>query len=168
MPTPTFGSNAVTLSAMLTPALLMTATCSLIISTSNRMSRIIDRIRVLIEQADRFDRGGGELDYPEERAASRAEELRNLEWRSDRVRAALSLLYLSLCAFVATSLALAIDAMAGSRNMAIPTGIAVIGVSLLLGACIYLASEARRALRSNRREIQFHRELLARRRVDRR
>lgn len=168
MPTSTFGSNAVTLSAMLTPALLMTATCSLIISTSNRMSRIIDRIRVLIDQADRADRGAGDLDYPEERRTSRAEELRNLEWRSDRVRAALSLLYLSLCAFVGTSLTLAIDALLGSRIMAIPTGLAVVGVSLLLVACINLASEAHRALRSNRREIQFHRELLARRRGDRR
>ena len=44
--------NYSTLAAMITPAIFMTATGSLIISTSNRMSRIVDRIR-LLERARR-------------------------------------------------------------------------------------------------------------------
>ena len=40
-----------TLSAMITPAIFMTANASLIISTSNRMSRVVDRIRVLVDLA---------------------------------------------------------------------------------------------------------------------
>ena len=46
-------TNYATLSAMITPAVFfMTANGSLIISTSNRMSRIVDRVRVLNELGD--------------------------------------------------------------------------------------------------------------------
>ncbi len=65
------GETYVTLSAMITPALFMTACASLIISTSNRMSRIVDRVRVQIELADRLDRGIVEVDYPELRRRGR-------------------------------------------------------------------------------------------------
>ena len=41
-----------TLSAMITPAIFLTANGSLIISTSNRMSRVVDRIRVLNDLGD--------------------------------------------------------------------------------------------------------------------
>ena len=54
---PAAPENYAALSAMITPALFMTATGSLIISTSNRMSRIVDRIRELNEQADDLSRG---------------------------------------------------------------------------------------------------------------
>ncbi len=108
MPTPMLSdsSSYVTLSAMMTPALLMTASGSLIISTSNRMSRIVDRIRVLNDLADRLDRGESGLDYPDLRRDHADEELRHLVYRSDQVRTALSELYLALSAFVGTSLTL--------------------------------------------------------------
>ena len=56
--------NYTTLTAMITPALFMTANGSLIISTSNRMSRIVDRIRQLNELADSLSRGASNLDFP--------------------------------------------------------------------------------------------------------
>ena len=46
-----------TLTAMITPAIFLTANASLIISTSNRMSRVVDRIRVLNDLVDRMGRG---------------------------------------------------------------------------------------------------------------
>ena len=68
--------NYSTLSAMITPAIFMTATGSLIISTSNRMSRIVDRIRQLNELADLLSRGKTDLDFPTERL--------DPHWRSAR------------------------------------------------------------------------------------
>ena len=56
-----------TLTAMITPAIFLTANASLIISTSNRMSRVVDRIRVLNDLADRMGRGVTDLDYVNER-----------------------------------------------------------------------------------------------------
>jgi hypothetical protein len=157
----------VALSAMLTPALFMTATGSLIISTSNRMSRIVDRIRVQVDLADRLDRGLTDLDYPEDRRERVEAELRTLEWRSARVRAALSLLYVSLCAFVGSSLVLGFDVLTGHRIHGLPTVLALLGVGLMLAASVSLSREALRALRSSRAEVRFHRDLLARRRADR-
>jgi hypothetical protein len=168
IPTPTLiGGSYATLSAMLTPALFMTATGSLIISTSNRMSRIVDRIRVLDDQADRLDCGQTDRDYPELRRAQADAELRDLVWRSDRVRIALTLLYLAQSAFVGTSLSLAIEVLLGSRLLSVPTLLAVVGVALLLVACVNLTREAHRALGSNRQELKFHRALRDRRHADR-
>lgn len=167
MPTPSLGTSYVTVSAMITPALLMTATSSLIISTSNRMSRIVDRIRFLIDLVDRLDRGLGEVDFADARLAHLEDQMGHLGERSDRVRTALTLLYLALSAFVGTSLALAADAALGSRLAALPTALAVLGVGLLFAASVNLTREARRALRSNRQEVQFHHDLRARRRADR-
>ncbi len=56
-----------TLSAMITPAIFMTANASLIISTSNRVSRVVDRIRVLNDQADKLGRGVSDLDLTDQR-----------------------------------------------------------------------------------------------------
>jgi hypothetical protein len=152
---------------MLTPALFMTATSSLIISTSNRMSRIVDRIRIINDLADHADRGLSELDYLDLRASHLASQLRDLEWRSDRVRLALTMLYMSLSSFIGTSLALAVDVLIGSRIEAVPTLLAMLGVGLLLAGSVNLTREARRALQSNRREIHFHRQLQNRRHTDR-
>ncbi len=167
MPPTIIAPSYATLSAMITPALFLTATGSLIISTSNRMSRIIDRIRVLNVQGDRLDRGLTDDDFPEARAAHLDEQLSHLEWRSDRVRLALTLLYGAFCAFVGTSLELAGDVLLGSRIGWLATFTAVLGVVLLLISGTNLIREALWALTSNRREVRFYRELQAKRRASR-
>lgn len=164
MPIPVPGSA--TLSAMITPALFMTANGSLIISTSNRMSRIVDRLRALNGQLDDLGRGNTSLDYPRDRSAHIADQIQLLEWRSDRIRISLTTLYLAFAAFVGTSLALALDVIAGNRLWMLPTSMAVIGVILLLIACLNLVREALAALRSNRLEVKFYRWLQERRRID--
>src|SRR3954451_18906377 len=152
-----------TLSAMITPAIFMTANGSLIISTSNRMSRVVDRIRVLNDRGDELCRGGSGLDFVEERRAHIADQLERLAWRGDRVRYALAMLYLGFGSFVGTSLTLAVDTLLDNRLVAVPTGLSVLGVGLLLGASVYLVREAHAALASNRLEIAFFRDLQARR-----
>jgi hypothetical protein len=131
------------------------------------MSRIVDRIRIQIDLADRLDRGELDLDYLPARRERADAELCALEWRSSRVRLALTLLYLALCAFIGTSLTLAIDVLLGSHFMGLPTLMAVVGVTLLLWASTNLSLEAHRAMRSNHDEVLFHRALIARRAADR-
>ena len=152
-----------TLTAMITPALFMTANGSLIISTSNRMARIVDRIRQLNDQADRLSRGASDLDFPAERLDHIAGELDRLVRRSDRIRLALTLLYLAMAMFVGTSLTLAIDDLIGSNLAALPTTTAIAGVLLLLSASVQLTREAHAALRGNGIEIAFYQELRRRR-----
>lgn len=154
MPVPP--QNYAALTAMITPALFMTATGSLIISTSNRMSRIADRIRELNSQADRLSRGVADADFPRERLEHLEDQLEQLVWRSDRIRTALTLLYQAMAMFVGTSLTMAIDALIGNYLVALPTTLAIGGVGLLLLACVHLTREARATLRINRVEVEFH------------
>lgn len=156
-----------TLSAMITPAIFLTANGSLIISTSNRMSRIVDRIRVLNDLGDRIGRRGSDFDYPRERLANVEAELNRLVWRSYRIRYALVTLYLAFGAFVGTSLTLAIDVWTDKHSLIfLPTLLAVLGVFMMLAACVNLVREALEALRGNRKELWFFRELQARRKAD--
>ena len=159
-------ANYLTLSAMITPALFLTANGSLIISTSNRMSRVVDRVRVLLEVNDKLCRGTTDLDFVAERRAHTMDQIRHLEWRSDQVRNALTLLYVALTTFVGTSLTLAIDALFNNALPAVPTTLAILGVCLMLAASVNLIREARYALRSNREEIQFYRKLQERRMLE--
>jgi Protein of unknown function (DUF2721) len=163
---PIMSSQYETLTAMITPAIFLTANASLIISTSNRMSRVVDRIRVLNDLADRIGRGATDLDYIAERLEHLGDQLRRLEWRNDRIRYALTTLYIAFTTFVGTSLFLAADALLGNRLVALPIILAVAGVGLLLFASVNLALEALEALRTNRLEIRFYRELFERRMAD--
>lgn len=152
-----------TLSAMITPAIFLTANGSLIISTSQRMSRIVDRIRVLNDQGDRLRRGAADLDFPTERLLHVRDQIARLLWRADRIRYALVMLYLGFSSFVLTSLALAVDVLFANQLAALPTALAVAGVALMLIACVNLVREALEALRSNRLEVAFYLDLNERR-----
>ncbi len=150
-----------TVAAMLAPALFLTATGSLILSTVNRIGRIVDRIRELVALCDRLRKGDELLDYPELRRQHAIESLRRLQWRSDRASVAVTMLYLAFSAFAATSLLIAIDSVTGRHLVEVPTVFAAVGVALLLGACMNLVREARTALRSNGAELRFFHELEA-------
>ena len=148
-----------TLSAMITPALFMTATGSLIISTSNRMSRVVDRIRQLNHEADDLGRGSKDVDFVEDRLEHIAVQLDRMIERSDIIRLTLTILYSAMAMYVGTSLTLALDALAGGWFLAVPTTMAILGVGLMLVACVLLIREARIALRNNRLEILFYQKL---------
>jgi hypothetical protein len=154
------------LTAMITPAIFLTANASLIISTSNRVSRVVDRIRSLNDLADKLGRGVTDLDFTSERVEHAHDQMRRLERRSDRLRFALTALYLAFSSFVGTSMTLAIDAMLKNWLIVLPTSLAVLGVGLMFFASVNLVLEALEALRSNRLEIAFYRELHERRRAD--
>jgi len=154
--------NYAVLSAMITPAIFLTANGSLIISTSNRMSRVVDRIRVLNDLADKLCRGS-DVDFVDDRLAHGRAQLDSLIWRADRIRYALVMLYLAFGSFVGTSLTLAVDTWTGNRLVGVPTSLALLGVALMLGACVNQVREVLEALRSNRQEVRFFRDLQAKR-----
>ena len=158
-------SNYAPLSAMITPAIFLTATGSLIISTSNRMSRVVDRIRTLNDLGDSIDRGDSKLDFLPERLIHLDDQVHRLNWRSDRVRLTLTMLYVAFASFVGTSLTLAVDTILSERHLmaSLAITLSVGGVGLMLLASINLVREAHAALTSNRREVQFYRDLRERR-----
>lgn len=139
------------LTAMLAPALLMAATASLLTSANARLARVVDRLRALIiawdeEAPDRAERGV---------------QIQRHRKRAQLVLRACQLLYAALGGFVGTSLALAVDALLGFRLGALPTALAVIGVSFLLLASLALGREVSLSVRSFDEELDQE---LARRR----
>ena len=140
------------LTSMLAPALLMAATGSLLVSANARLARVVDRLRAIIAQLD----GGDEMT----RAELEDQILRHRR-RAHLVLRACLMLYLGLGAFVGTSLALAVDALAGFRLPYLPTGLAIVGVLGLLGASYCLGREVSLSVRSFDSELDTE---LARRR----
>ena len=143
-------SQHAALSAMLAPALLMTATAALITSANARLARVVDRLRGLI--ADWHDGG-----HARPEAALRELLIRRHRRRAQLVLRACQLMYGAMGSFVGTSLALAIDALLGYRLGALPTVLAVLGVTLLLLACAAMGTEVSMAVHGFDREIQHER-----------
>ena len=148
-----------TVTAMIAPALFLTATASLMISTVTRVARIVDRIRALVALCDRATRGDEVLDLPDVRRRHALDELQRLQRRSNRAIAAVTLLHAAFGCFAMTSMAIAIDSITGHHIEATPTIFAFAGVALLLAASMNLVLEARAALRSNEKEVRFFFEL---------
>jgi len=134
------------LTSLLAPALLMAATGSLLVSANNRLARVVDRLRSLIAQ---WNTAGPE------RRASLDRQIDRHRRRSRYVLHACVMLYVAVGLFVGTSLALAVDALSGSRMPILPTALAVIGVLCLLVACLYMGLEVTLAVRSFDEELDM-------------
>lgn len=141
------GGHYTILLAMLAPALFMTATASLLVSANNRLARVVDRLRALMR-----DNEGMPADDLERRASFETQIARQ-RLRTRLILGACRLLYLALAAFVGTSLAVAADSLSAHRLAYLPTVLAVIGVLLLLAACLNLSREAGLAVQALSHEL---------------
>ncbi|MBV9787976.1 MAG: DUF2721 domain-containing protein [Chloroflexi bacterium] len=134
------------LSAMITPAVLISASSSLILTTSQRLSRVIDRTRKI---ADRFALLAEEATDRTLIGEERAVLFRLLDIttrRSRLLQRALACLYLSLSVFVATSMAIGIVAVAWEQYAWVPIPLGIVGMGLLLYASFLLIGESNMAL----------------------
>lgn len=130
----------------------MAATASLLVSANARLARVVDRLRALIV--------AWEQDAPDREV--RDSQIMRHRRRAQLVLRACQMLYAALGAFVGTSLALAIDAFLEFRLGALPTVLAVVGVSFLLLASAALGSEVSLSVRSFDEELDHE---LSRRRA---
>lgn len=146
------------LSAMITPAVLISACGSLIIATSTRLGRVIDRTR---QVSDRFADLAREEDrtlLDEERALI-FDQLNGLTRRTNLLQRAMSRLYLAVSIFVATSVAIGLVAAFGQHWAWVPVIFGLAGASLLFTACLSLIVESRIAVASIKDEMEFVRRL---------
>ena len=125
------------LTAMLAPALFLTATGSLLLNANNRLARISDRLRQELASL-------ASPDVPSSSAIRNA----LLRRRAHTVLLAIRLLHLALCSFVATSLTIGLEAAFDLGMVFLPSVLAVLGVTLLLGGGVQLWREANMAVRS--------------------
>ncbi|RMH94859.1 DUF2721 domain-containing protein [Lysobacter pythonis] len=132
-------SHYAILATMVTPALLITATSSLLISANNRLARVVDRLRTLMKEWEQI---------PEEAREHADSQIIRHRRRAHLVLQACRMLYLGLGAFVGTSLTLAVDAFTGFRMGTVPTMLAVAGVLMLMGASLWLWREVSLSVQS--------------------
>jgi hypothetical protein len=144
------------LTAMITPAVLISACGSMILSTSSRLGRVVDRVRVLADRLEdmsaRHERGAGLAD----RQASIFQQLDKLTSRARILQRCMVTFYLSLGMFVATSVAIGIVPFTGNQryNM-IPVVLGLCGACFLFYGSVLLILEARLALSTIHGEMDF-------------
>src|SRR5215210_45016 len=144
------------LTAMVTPTLLISATGSLVLSTSTRLGRVVDRVRELEKRL-------GELIMTEDKTGiplygKRLEVivhlLNRVTSRSRILQRAMSAFYYGLVCFILTSLTIAVAGIFGVyRWLPIPVG--VIGISFLFYGSVLMLRETRLATTTIKAEMDF-------------
>lgn len=142
------------LSAMVTPAVLILASSSLILATSNRLSRAIDRTRALSERITEESRDGERTMVPEERALL-FEQLGRTARRAKLLTRAMTRLYSALAIFIATSVALGVVAVIGVPYAWVALLLGFLGAGLLFWSSLLLILESRIALTAVYDEMAF-------------
>jgi hypothetical protein len=134
------------ISAMIAPAVLISAAGLLILGAVNRYGRILDRIRFLNAEMLTGDEAKREALHGDRDM---------LVVRARRSWIALTLLHFAVLSFVIESLLLGIDAATGWNWLQpLQDLVIVVGILLFGGASLQLASEARTAFETTRREIE--------------
>ena len=141
------------LSAMITPAVLILASSSLLITTSSRSIRCVDRVR---ERAEELRALGKGTDEGTERR--RQHLFRQLEINTRRARLlqrAMSRLYLDISFFIGTSVAIGVVSLLDVDLGWIPLLLVFIGAGLLFSASVYLIFESRLAMATTYEEMDY-------------
>lgn len=148
------------LTAMVTPALLMSATGSLVLSTSTRLGRVIDRVRYLEERLSELIYIDDKNDIPlyDKRVEVIVDLLDKVTSRARLLQKAMEWFYYGLGMFVLTSVTIAIAAFFSYyRWVPIPMG--VIGIMFLFWGTMLMVRETRMATATVNAEMDFTWEL---------
>jgi hypothetical protein len=143
------------LTSMITPALLISACGTLILSTSSRLGRVVDRIRKLSDRMEELATADEQLLLLDERRAFIFNQIDTLTRRAHVLQRAMALLYVSVCSFVSTSVAIGLIGVSVTTAGWAPVALGLGGVGLLFVVSIMLIFEARLARASLSVELDF-------------
>ena len=148
------------LTAMVTPALLISATGSLVLSTSTRLGRVVDRVRDLEKRL-------GELIYVEDKSEVPLYEKRvevvvdlldKVTSRSRILQRAMGMFYYGLMFFILTSVSIAVAGLFDVYRW-LPIPIGVVGIMFLFYGSLLMLKETRMATATVNAEMDFTWEL---------
>jgi hypothetical protein len=148
------------LSAMITPAVLILASGSLILTTSTRLTRVVDRVREMLSDIEQLASDA----VAHEKRQLYLHQLDRSAQRARFLQKTLTRLYTALAMFVATSVAIGIVALLGLRFAWVALVFGFIGSGLLFSASILLIFESRLALAGTYEEMDFTRRVAERHR----
>jgi len=151
-------SAVAVLTAMITPAVLISACGALILSTSTRLGRVTDRVRLLIDRFEEMMRNQEDegLEMFEERRAATFDQLDRLTTRSRLLQRSMTVFYLALGVFVSTSVAIGLVAAVGQAVYSwVPVVLGLVGSCGLFYGSLLLIHEARLAQAALNAEMDF-------------
>ena len=156
--TPMDSASAIAvLTAMITPAVLISACGSMILSTSTRLGRVVDRVRSLSDRLEEIALLDESPTVSIDRQKAIFQQLDKLTSRARILQRCMVTFYLSLGMFVATSVAIGIVPLftRDPRYNVIPVVLGLTGACFLFYGSILLILEARLALSTIHSEMDF-------------
>jgi len=148
-------SAVAVLTAMITPAVLISACGSMILSTSSRLGRVVDRVRALSDKLEELAQKRAE--DTKERQGVIFAQLDKLTSRARILQRSMVAFYLATGMFVATSVAIGVVAVIPSSphyNL-VPVIVGLGGACFLFYGSMLLIFEARLALSTIHAEMDF-------------
>ena len=148
------------LTAMVTPALLISATGSLVLSTSTRLGRVVDRVRQLEERLSDLIYSEHKEDIPlyDKRVEVIVDLMDKVTSRSRILQRALQAFYFGIGMFTLTSVTIAAAAFFNTYRW-VPIPIGIIGILFLTWGSILMLRETRMATATINAEMDFTWEL---------
>lgn len=147
-------SAVAVLTAMITPAVLISACGSMILSTSHRLGRVVDRVRSLSDKVEELAQKSA--DETTERQAMIFAQLDKLTSRARILQRAMVTFYFALGMFVATSVAIGVVAVVQNpRYNMVPVIVGLVGACFLFYGSMLLIFEARLALSTIHAEMDY-------------
>jgi Protein of unknown function (DUF2721) len=155
------------LGAMITPALLISASGTLVLSTSNRLARVVDRVRALGLMAEGLSPPyGTPIADVEDKRQLISEQLGKLNARIQLLVPAIATLYTAISMLVAASISVGVVAVVGWKNAWLPVALGLLGACSLFYASTLLVREIRLAAGSTLNEMNYVRRVMSRRMAD--
>jgi hypothetical protein len=143
------------LTAMITPAVLISACGALIFSTGTRLGRVIDRVRYLSAKFEELAKNPQADDMADERRALIFTQLERQMARARLIQRAMVAFYSALGIFVATSLAIAVLNAVARNYTYVAVALGVGGALFMLYGSVLLIIESRLALNAILTEMEF-------------
>jgi hypothetical protein len=151
------------LGGMITPAVLISACGTLTLSTSNRLGRIVDRVRDLLKQAESLPPWNPADEDTQDRRAHIADQIAQQSARIKWLQGAVICLYSAIALLVGSSLAIGLSAVARGTFAWAPVALGLLGACTMLVAGGLLIRDARLATRSTLAEMAYIHRMVARR-----
>jgi len=158
---PDFAVATDVLGAMITPALLISACGTLVLSTSNRLSRVVDRVRTLARDAEQLATSADREDSVRSRRELIVSQLQGLTSRALILRSALAALYSAIGLLVATSIGVGLITLTHWSGGWVAIALALLGACALLWGSVLLVREGRMAIGSTLEEMAYIRSVVA-------
>lgn len=146
--------------AMATPAFLISATGSLVLSTSTRLGRVVDRVRSLDERLSELIYAENKHDIPlyENRVEVIVDLLDKVTTRSRILQRAMGAFYYGLMFFVLTSVTIAVAGIFNIYRWS-PIPVGLVGIVFLFYGSVLMLRETRMATATVKAEMDFTWEL---------